>query len=1236
MRWSPSNSRIILSALALLLLLGVAQTKPAFDFYSVAKTAVPNTQRDCRETMTLADLNADGLTDCIGTEGYYSNNSLFVFINDGNGEYDLTGTYSPGDVISDVATGMFNEDPFADMAVLMNDRVRIYLGDGTGKYPNESVTLVSINELNTIEAADINGDNIIDLAGMGGRGTRVMLGNGDGTFGPVIRSLSLFVSVNDTKISDLDGDGIPDMAACFWENNTSIHWFKGVGDGTFVTPETPVPMIGAALEIIAEDLDGNGTPDLAGVANGQVVILANQGNGTFVTSATLVSSQLTGLCALDVENDLQSEIIVTAGNANCWVVRKNNDGVWNFAERLPFGNAFIGTGRHNDDDYADIYSMGTETGCVITVGQNLGHSPWIGSNAVNSSIYDTTFEAKYADLNRDGILDVIRPEYFQNRIATLLGNGDGSFVPHIALSFGRTLSVEVADMDRNGWPDIIGNSIGSGTGVIGIFHADGTGGFLSPVLINSGTAARSPIPGDFNNDGIPDIACLINGSSVLRVFLANAAGGFASPVDFATASLPRNCAAGDIDNNGTADIIVSSGNAVAVHFNDGTGIFTRRDFPSSSGGEYVQLLDYDRDGFLDIFCSNQRKSILRNNRLGGFYETYGFAGSIQGRDAAGDLNEDGRPDFLLNSASNRIASAMSTGSKYQLFDHGIHRAHNLYPLADLDRDSHLDASVPANRPEGFSLSVYPSNMGTRSTRFREPQRADLSGTTVELISIGDADHDGRADVVSLLEEGSIVIWEKGQQELQSQHVINVAPGSRNLASGDFNNDGWTDLVCTNGNNIQQYFGGESDFSAQPPITLPTLVKQLVPADINRDAKLDFVCSLANQTLVYLQNNGSGSFTLEQTLTRSEEAGFLATEDFNRDGFPDIVATSGSSGNAGLYTGNGKTFSAAGTFNMGAGLLFIGTADFNRDAITDLVSLDGDTLYVRLGLLEGGFSTTITSSMDSTSPLTFADFNRDGHIDLVATPRSSPQPVSFRIYHGDGSGHFSQYTNHGTSSGYAPVAAELSDDDRLDVVIASTSPSTMDLYQGGGGNYGLHGSPTGTAAVPSGTMDAVLSATLYNRHAPGEASITLRQVGLRVIHADGRPATSVDANNVIDEIRVYRDNDNGLFEPETDTCVSTCTDLAFYPEGITSAILRSRREDEVLPGRKAGYFIALKSTDNAFEFQDSHMSLTLLGDLHEYTEAVEARTRAALVPEWTTNTMTSTLSLPVQMSGFSVE
>lgn len=171
-----------------------------------------------------------------------------------------------------------------------------------------------------------------------------------------------------------------------------------------------------------------------------------------------------------------------------------------------------------------------------------------------------TYGLAIADFNGDGIPDLAVPDSsIDNRgsinpaVGILLGKGDGTFNPEVTYDpHTYATSITVGDFNGDGVPDVAAN----GGGVL-LGNGDGTstwrGAFTVPPSTSQSGNAQMLLTGDFNGDGILDIAS--TGSWVL---LGNGNGTFTTWVQYnGIGNAPFRFAAGDFNGDGVADIAFS-------------------------------------------------------------------------------------------------------------------------------------------------------------------------------------------------------------------------------------------------------------------------------------------------------------------------------------------------------------------------------------------------------------------------------------------------------------------------------------------------------------------------------------------------------------------------------------------------------------------------------------------------------------------------------------------------------
>ncbi|GAB5521202.1 MAG: hypothetical protein RhofKO_34530 [Rhodothermales bacterium] len=322
--------------------------------------------------------------------------------------------------------------------------------------------------------------------------------------------------------ADMDGDGDLDVLSAALDRRSFVWYPNTDGQGTFGAPRFIADNTISPRLMHAADLDGDGDLDvLTSAGTFQFAVFAEvrwyrntDGQGTFESVQEVYDddAEVGHITTGDVDGDGDLDVLLAGSFTNELVWFENTDGLGSFGPKQELGvggfPAFIGVTDVDQDGDADVVAVGAHQGAILWFEQT---EPGVfGTRQIaNTEITGAdNLSGQLADVNGDGIMDMVTGAQGGNEVAWFPGTGTAS-------AFGAKQSIGIAtevlddinstDLDGDGDLDVL---TASRDGMLSWYvNTDGAGTFSMARLLIS-TPNRPPNfvrTADLDQDGDQDV-----------------------------------------------------------------------------------------------------------------------------------------------------------------------------------------------------------------------------------------------------------------------------------------------------------------------------------------------------------------------------------------------------------------------------------------------------------------------------------------------------------------------------------------------------------------------------------------------------------------------------------------------------------------------------------------------------------------------------------------------------------
>ena len=465
------------------------------------------------EFIVVADFNQDQLPDLATANR--STNDVSVLINVGGADFATEVRVNTG--AEPVALVARDVDSDSDIDLLVTNEassdVQILENTGIGIF-KAGVTVAIGPRPVAIAAGDVDcdGEDEFGIAFRDGDHFQILdLADQASLVNP--RTFATGPTPRTIVSADLDGNGTNDIVTGnYFDESISI--LMNGGDAVFSSPVT-IKVGNRTTDVELADLDGDGDTDVAVThgwqlePEGFLTIFRNNGDGSVSFNQTIsVGRGTTGLVSEDFDDDGDIDIVIAVGGTSAIVdelIILLNEGDGTFVEQAPMpvgelpGNFFCGD--INGDGLPDL-ALETFDGCHLIV--NLGS----GEFELLEVLPEVSLNL-IADVDGDSDLDLVGSS------SLFLNNGSGEFAeaPNSSANYARVSCAADLNMDQR--IELVSSPR---QGVISVLFDTGKEWFSEQQLHTAGISVGDMIVSDLNGDQLPDIAVADEGGNSVVVF----------------------------------------------------------------------------------------------------------------------------------------------------------------------------------------------------------------------------------------------------------------------------------------------------------------------------------------------------------------------------------------------------------------------------------------------------------------------------------------------------------------------------------------------------------------------------------------------------------------------------------------------------------------------------------------------------------------------------------------------
>lgn len=611
-----------------------------------------------------------------------------------------------------------------------------------------------------------------------------------GTFDP-LQEITFADSCDTGASGSLNGDLYSDIVVLFRQTHL-VRFYFGQADGT-LREGGQFYLDGMYDEVSIADITQDGRPDiiLYGKKSLGITILPGNGDGTFRLPRTILGD-------------------------------------------IPVGKVIVQ--QLNADGIPDCVILDWVTNTV-----DFYHGDGIGrySEETSFQLSDEIDDLAVIDLDGNSTFDLVLVSSKSKSLHTYFGTGSGEFLKAqiIRLAFSPTM-LSVADINNDRRPDLL--VVDKKNANVGVFINQGRGFFAEGTVFATGTQPTSYVLGSLTRDRYPDLVMCDRRTQKLNVYWNNGKREIRGR-EYALGRLPQGITVGDFNQDGILDVAIANESSSTLSI-----LFGRREkclqgqisVTTVAPPQYLYYMGSQNGRASFIVSTNHTEQISvydidLHRMTANVYQI--ITGGIPSF-THGWMTRSGFVDLLTVNYSNTIPVSMSY---FEQITETSFSEKNYTPAApnvmlgatvsDINNDKHFDLVYVAkdkrfSRPylvTSFSDSLL--ELPERRVSFYFP---DTSYSSVTMAA-GDLNNDGNNDVVLITSSRNSSKMYVALGRGDSTFVLTnqsfprtLVSHSHNIKLRDADGDGNLDILLINElTKSLQYYRGKGDGTFIPPRTI---------------------------------------------------------------------------------------------------------------------------------------------------------------------------------------------------------------------------------------------------------------------------------------------------------------------------------------------------------------------------------------------------------------------------------